>query len=76
MRHRTSKSTSTVSPLLLLLHHHLLLLLLPPVSPTILVGEQVVGGHQGASLLLECLVEAWPAPLNYWEKDGRPIPPR
>ena len=48
----------------------------PSVSPTILVGEQVVGGYQGQTLVLECLVQAWPRPVNYWEKDGRLITSR
>ena len=28
-----------------------------PVSPTILVGEQVVGGYHGETLTLECKVD-------------------
>ena len=31
----------------------------------------MVGGYQGDSVVLECIVEAWPAPVNYWEKEGR-----
>ena len=35
------------------------------------MADQVVGGYQGDVVRLECEVEAWPAPVNYWEKDGR-----
>ena len=43
------------------------------VSPTVIVREQVVGGWAGELLTLECIVEAWPEPVNYWEKDGKLI---
>ncbi|XP_023337946.1 uncharacterized protein LOC111708717 isoform X2 [Eurytemora carolleeae] len=42
-------------------------------SPTVIVREQVVGGWAGELLTLECIVEAWPEPVNYWEKDGKLI---
>jgi len=40
-------------------------------SPTVIVREQVVGGWAGQQVTLECMVESWPAPVNYWEKDGQ-----
>jgi len=42
-------------------------------SPTVIVREQVVGGWAGEKVTLECMVEAWPEAVNYWEKDGKLI---
>jgi hypothetical protein len=44
------------------------------VSPLIRIHRQMVGGYVGSWVLLECLVEAFPAAVNYWERhDGRLI---
>ena len=42
----------------------------PSVSPMIWVPAQLVGAYHGDTVTLTCFVEAHPASLNYWEKDG------
>ena len=37
------------------------------------VPAQLVGAYHGESVTLTCFVEAHPASLNYWEKDGTMI---
>ena len=37
------------------------------------VPAQLVGAFHGETVNLTCLVEAHPASLNYWEKDGMMI---
>jgi len=39
-------------------------------SPMIWVPAQLVGAYHGDTVTLTCFVEAHPASLNYWEKDG------
>jgi len=39
-------------------------------TPMIWVPAQLVGVYHGDSVTLTCFVEAHPASLNYWEKDG------
>ena len=34
------------------------------------VPAQLVGAYHGDTVTLTCFVEAHPASLNYWEKDG------
>ena len=34
------------------------------------VPAQLVGAYHGDTVSLTCFVEAHPASLNYWEKDG------
>ena len=48
------------------LHYYLTFL----VSPMIWVPAQLVGAYHGDMVTLTCFVEAHPASLNYWEKDG------
>ena len=40
------------------------------VSPMIWVPAQLVGAYHGDTITLTCFVEAHPASLNYWEKEG------
>lgn len=40
--------------------------LFPAVAPTIRVRKQPLEAKNGASVLLECLVEAYPPALTYW----------
>ena len=40
------------------------------VSPMIWVPAQLVSAYHGDNITLTCFVEAHPASLNYWEKDG------
>ncbi len=37
------------------------------------VPAQLVGAYHGDTVTLTCFVEAHPASLNYWEKDGAMI---
>jgi len=39
-------------------------------TPMIWVPAQLVGVYHGDAVTLTCFVEAHPASLNYWEKDG------
>jgi len=39
-------------------------------TPMIWVPAQLVGVYHGEAVTLTCFVEAHPASLNYWEKDG------
>ena len=38
------------------------------VAPEILVPNQLLGYQFGASVVAECLVEAYPNTINYWMK--------
>ena len=41
------------------------------VPPTVKVENQLIGCPLGQSVVLRCLIEAWPKPINYWLKtDG------
>jgi len=42
-------------------------------TPMIWVPAQLVGAFHGETVTLTCFVEAHPASLNYWEKDGTMI---
>ena len=42
------------------------------VPPLIRIHSPMVGGYNGSSVRIECIVEAFPQAVNYWERhDGR-----
>ena len=47
---------------------HILTLNDSPVAPEILVPNQLLGYSFGATVVAECLVEAFPKTINYWMK--------
>ncbi|PZC85174.1 hypothetical protein B5X24_HaOG202359 [Helicoverpa armigera] len=40
-----------------------------PVSPTVIVPNQLLGAPLGTDVVLECTVEAFPNTINYWLKN-------
>ena len=46
------------------------------VPPLLRIQRQMLGGLRGGFAYLECIVEAFPSPVNYWERhDGLIISP-
>lgn len=43
-----------------------------PVHPLIQVPNQLVGAPLGKTVDLHCISEAYPRPINYWEKEETP----
>nr|XP_040569630.1 LOW QUALITY PROTEIN: uncharacterized protein LOC121119077 [Lepeophtheirus salmonis] len=42
--------------------------------PLIRIHQQMIGGYNGSFTVLECTIEAFPSPVNYWERhDGKII---
>ena len=46
--------------------------ILLPVRPMLKIHSPMVGGFINSFAILTCIVEAYPPPVNYWERhDGR-----
>lgn len=50
----------------------MILLCVITVHPVIQVPNQLVGVPFGKTVMLQCISEAYPKPINYWEKEEKP----
>jgi Immunoglobulin I-set domain len=46
---------------------------LTAAAPEIMIPIRRIGQARGREAILECIINAFPLAVNYWEKDGRRI---